>query len=117
MFRAIAAALLLSMSACAGTEVPDECADPPGFAEDVRPVIVQPKCSQCHSESLMGGLRNGAPEGLNFDRLDQFADRKNEFVEAITSGREPPPTLDPPIEMTALERDLADRWRFCGFLP
>ncbi len=107
--------------ACGGSEPviepPPECDVPPTYAQDVAP-IVERACIRCHSEMITGPARNGAPEGLDYDRFALFPDRAAmaAFVDAITSGRQPPPTLSPPLPTTADERALVSAWRTCGYL-
>lgn len=110
------------LGACGdGTEppvIPPECEDPPTFAVDVAPIIER-TCLRCHSEELAGIFRNNAPVGMDYDRLELFPDEaaKSAFVDAITSGRQPPPGADPPSPTTEEERITASAWKTCGYLP
>ncbi|MCC7386766.1 MAG: hypothetical protein IT384_33330 [Deltaproteobacteria bacterium] len=108
-------ALLVS---CGKEEAPlPGCETPPSFSAELRPGVVANKCLPCHSETKVGADRRGAPADLNFDRLELFAARQADFVDAITSGREPPSQLAPELAVLVEERDLVDRWRICGYSP
>lgn len=117
----LAAALAVTaLAACGGGEEPEplpECETPPSFSRDLRPGVVELRCLSCHSETRTGALRSGAPEGMNFDRLELFADARSQFVDSITSGRQPPPAIEPPNPVTEEERALVARWRLCGYAP
>lgn len=62
-----------------------------------------------------GAARNGAPVDLNFDTYELTEPHLPEFADPISSGREPPMGLDPPLITTAEERELVSKWRMCGF--
>ena len=109
-------ALLGLLALACGQDLPaDFCTDAPTFTNEIRPTIVEEKCIQCHSEGLQGAARNGAPAELNFDTFDSTEPYLAQFADAISSGREPPMGLDPPLVTTAEERDLVSKWRMCGF--
>lgn len=93
-----------------------ECQPPPGYAAAIEPLVAR-ACRGCHSSELTGPARQGAPVGLDYDTAADLAtaERRSDFVDAITSGRQPPPTLDPPIEVTADERAQVSAWRLCGY--
>lgn len=112
MRRAWLVALLLG--GCGSGGGPDICADAPTFTNDIRP-IAQQKCVQCHSQTLVGDARNGAPAGLDFDTYETTQPNIQAFADAISSGREPPMGLDPPVATSAAERDTVSRWRLCSF--
>jgi hypothetical protein len=107
-------ALVLLLGCGDGTQV-DFCTDAPTFTNQIRPTLVEEKCIQCHSEGLLGPARNGAPNELNFDTYDSTEPHLAAFADAISSGREPPMGLDPPLITTAAERELVAKWRMCGF--
>ena len=112
--RSIAVLALLA-SACGQAPPGDFCSDAPTFTNDIRPTIIEEKCIQCHTASLEGSARNGAPAGLDFDTFDSTEPHLSSFADAISSGREPPMGLEPPLVTTAAERDLVSKWRMCGF--
>lgn len=97
--------------------VPPECKPPPGYAADIEPLVAR-ACRGCHSSELSGPARRGAPVGLDYDSAADLAtpERRAAFIDAITSGRQPPPTLEPPIEVTADERAQVSAWRLCGYV-
>ncbi len=110
-------AVLLAVLGCGGGANVDFCTDAPTFSRDIRPTIVEEKCIQCHSSSLVGSARAGAPADLNFDTFESTQASLEVFADAISSGREPPMGLNPPILTTAEERDRVSKWRMCGFKP
>ena len=112
--RSIALLGLLAL-ACGKGPPADFCSDAPTFTNQIRPTIVEEKCIQCHSAALEGTARNGAPVDLDFDTYESTEPYLAQFADAISSGREPPMGLDPPLITTAEERDLVSRWRTCGF--
>lgn len=74
-------------------------------------------CTRCHSSTRSGAARNGAPEGLDWDRIDVVranADPMNEEAGANADGsvnREMPPNDPRPSD--AERRQLAE-WLACG---
>jgi hypothetical protein len=113
--RCAVAALALAALGCGTDPNVDFCSDAPTFTNQIRPTIVEEKCIQCHSEGLVGAARNGAPPDFNFDTYESTEPVLREFADAISSGREPPMGLDPPLATTPAERDLVSKWRMCGF--
>jgi hypothetical protein len=63
----------------------------------------------------LGEARMGAPDELDFDTYELAQPRLADIASAITSGREPPPSLMPPIVVTSEERMLVRDWRDCNF--
>lgn len=116
-----ALAFALAWASACGSDpvdpVPPECKPPPGYAVDIEPLVAR-ACRGCHSAELSGPARRGAPVGLDYDTAADLAtpERRSAFIDAITSGRQPPPTLDPPIEVTADERAQVSAWRLCGYV-
>ena len=116
--KRIALLLSLALVACGASEPPpNKCEIPPSYEKDLRPELVEAKCIQCHSENLSGLARGGAPEELNFDRYDLLESVRREFVDAITSGREPPRSAGVELEVNEEERALVVLWQSCGYLP
>jgi len=70
MLRMSAAALLI-LCGC-GEKIdalnPSDCPAGvvPNYEQDIRPVV-ETLCTGCHSSTLAGAGRNGAPAGVNFD--------------------------------------------------
>lgn len=106
--------LLAAGAACGGGSDPDPCLDAPTYTNKIGP-LVEMKCLGCHKEELLGMMRNGAPDNLNFDNYALAMPHFEQMVSEISSGREPPPTLDPPIVVTQEERELVRDWRDCGY--
>lgn len=101
--------------ACAPSEDSLDCEDAPTFTKDIQPEIVATTCIQCHSTERFAEGRRGAPADLNFNRYELIAPHRVAFLSAITSGRMPPPDLDPPIETTKAQREMAEAWGQCDF--
>jgi uncharacterized membrane protein len=105
----------LLIGGCGESTTSDVCASAPTFDRDIRPSLVEDKCINCHTTAKTGPERRGAPPDLNFDTYDTTLPNVDAFADAITSGRQPPPNLEPPLSTTAEERDLVSVWRQCGF--
>lgn len=104
----------LLFSAC-GTDPIDPCRDAPTYDTDIRR-IVDDKCITCHAQALMGSARMGAPDTLDFDDYATIQPNLDALADAITSGREPPrDTPDAPPATSAVERQLVNEWRRCGY--
>jgi mono/diheme cytochrome c family protein len=59
------------------------------FIADVQP-IVQTNCLGCHSFSISGGDRNGAPVAINFDTYENVVSNADRANARIQSGTMPP---------------------------
>jgi hypothetical protein len=113
---ALLAALALALAGCGGTSKRmDQCAGAPTFATVVFPNVVMPKCLPCHSMTVMGTNRMGAPVGLDFDTYDLVKPNIEMFADAITSGLEPP--MSSGITTTKADRSAVITWRMCNFPP
>ena len=114
---ALASAFTISclalVAGCADAPVPSACETPVTFTNDLFPVVVEPKCLPCHSETLRGTARNGAPDGVDFDTYAQVRPRAAAIADAITSGIEPPQNA--PVIVTSEDRALVRAWRSCGY--
>ncbi|MBI4821668.1 MAG: hypothetical protein HY791_35735 [Deltaproteobacteria bacterium] len=111
------AGALVALAACGTADpVADPCAEPPTFAQDIRPGVVERTCISCHTETKQGIVRQGATTGLDYDRYELITDLPG-FADSITSGRMPPPTLDPANPTSDVERAQVALWRKCGFKP
>ena len=95
---------------CGQDDGPGPCMNPPTFTRDIAP-LAEAKCATCHAP---GVIRRGAPPDLNFDRWPSIEPVVADFADAITSGRQPPPGVEPAV--TAEERQLVSLWRTCGFM-
>lgn len=96
-----------------GEDTPEVCSQPVRFPA-LSASVLQPYCAECHSSLQQGQARNGAPEALDFDTYEDVEPVAAAVANAITSGSMPPATLPRP---DPAERQLAEDWRRCGFLP
>ncbi len=73
-------------------------------------------CTRCHSSTLSGGERHGAPDGRDFDTIDGVQADLHRLDEVAASG--PASTNDymPPYEPAPTEDERArlGRWIACG---
>lgn len=72
------------------------------------------KCTTCHSSSLTGDARAGAPAGLDFDSEGGRAKWAEEMWIEIDTGRMPPPAPAGSGELSAAEKDAMRGWLACG---
>lgn len=111
----MAALIALAFAGCGDPPLADPCIDTPTYTNQIKPMILDTKCLQCHSMMLKMQARQGAPEGIDFDTYELAQPHFDAMSSAITSGREPPPTLMPKIEVTPAERELVSDWRSCMY--
>ena len=83
--------------------------------------IFQPHCLGCHSSTLAGDARNGAPASVNFDTFANATSNNNEvnaniLVQAGSMPRRPPPD-NTPIPLPQDLKNLMQAWANGGFLP
>jgi len=76
-------------------------------------------CTSCHSSSLRGAERNGAPSDHNFDTLDAIQDVGAEHIDGLAAaGPAHVNTAMPPHDQDAkpseMERRLLGEWLACG---
>jgi hypothetical protein len=74
-------------------------------------------CTDCHSSTLEGPARNGAPDPLNFDPPDGVAGFANQMLAVGTDANGEPPTMPPttaPRQPTTGQRDDFATWVDCG---
>ena len=97
----IAAVLALCVLACGGDDDDDSatnggtggsgggdrCDDAPSFSEVT---ALSQVCVNCHSSTLTGNARNGAPEGYDFDQYESASDKADEIEVLVQSGQMPP---------------------------
>jgi uncharacterized membrane protein len=76
-------------------------------------------CTHCHSMSLSGTARNGAPAGHNWDDYDSIAAHASEIDRAAAYGPKAMNDFMPPEEPrpTAAERTRLGEWLACEFAP
>ena len=73
-------------------------------------------CTRCHSESVTGAARNGAPADHNFDTVADIVFNKDHIDEHAAAGptvvnEEMPPTAPKPTEA---DRKKLGEWLACG---
>ena len=76
-------------------------------------------CTSCHSSSLSGAARNGAPSDHNFDTLDAIRDVGADHIDrAAAAGPDYVNTVMPPSgqepQPSEEERRLLGEWLACG---
>jgi cytochrome c5 len=123
-------ALALVLAACDAEEHDDEHADdegtPSGAAcdssltyENFGMSFMATYCTSCHSSTLSGVARNGAPDGHDFDSLDgillvaEHIDENAAFG-PDASNEEMPPSGPAPTEA---EREMLGAWLACESAP
>lgn len=103
--------IALLLAGCPADPVPDvsECESPTW--EDFAQGYVRTWCTPCHTSSLAGADRHGAPEGIDFDRWSQVYDwRERIAVRATGDGADMPPVGG--VDPADVER--FGRWLACG---
>lgn len=68
-------------------------------------------CTPCHSASLSGPARNGAPDGLDFDRWSEVVAVRDRVAVRATG---PSPTMPPLGGVAEADVALFARWLACG---
>jgi uncharacterized membrane protein len=74
-------------------------------------------CTRCHSTSLSGSARQGAPSDHNFDTLDAVHETELEHIdEQAAAGPKAVNTAMPPSDPkpTEAERRSLGEWIACG---
>jgi uncharacterized membrane protein len=113
---------LLLIAACNSTPKPPNtaCTPPPSYATSIAPIVAR-DCLPCHSQDNMTATsRRGAPPGVDFDTYAMVMARQGAFVDAVSSGVEPPARLIATASVAALtmdERNLVETWAGCGAAP
>jgi mono/diheme cytochrome c family protein len=90
----IAALLALCVLSCSG-DGDDESTSNGGDECDAAPTFSQVTafsevCVNCHSSTLDGNDRNGAPAGYDFDEYASASDKAGEIEDLVQSGEMPP---------------------------
>jgi uncharacterized membrane protein len=70
------------------------------------------KCTTCHSSSLTGSARNGAPADDNFDTEAGAEAHDDEIAHEVSEGAMPPPASN--ITLTAAEKHEILKWAVCA---
>lgn len=73
--------------------------------------VIRPNCLGCHSSTLQGGQRNGAPEGVNYDT---FAGAK-QFGDRIVQRAVKLMTMPPRGPIGDKEKQALKNWMMLGF--
>lgn len=81
------------------------------FEDSILPFF-EDYCLRCHSETKVGAARNDAPEGVDYDTLEDVLDQGTRIRERLLDG----PSLMPPSEPipTQMERDDIIAWIDCA---
>jgi hypothetical protein len=86
-------------------------------AQDFGTAFMQTYCLGCHSASLTGPARQGAPEGIDFDTLEDVR-RQAAVIDAhAAAGPNGAHTAMPPAsraQPTRQERERLGQWLACG---
>jgi len=74
-------------------------------------LTIWPLCTVCHSSSLSGSARQGAPANVNFDSYAAAARAAGEAVTEVSAGRMPPSGETQPA---SAETAALEQWAQCG---
>lgn len=100
------------LGSCGGDSgnTPAECPVELSYTATAEP-FVSKYCVTCHSESVTGSARNGAPEDVNFgDEADLFA--HGTHITEYVSDKMMPPSFA--LQPTTAERDAFVAWTKCS---
>ncbi|MBK7827083.1 hypothetical protein [Nannocystis sp.] len=111
MHTAVRTLVLLSLShllfACSGaTNVDCKQVTVPKYAA----MTAWARCTNCHSSSLSGGSRAGAPSGINYDSYDAAVADADIALSQVDSGSMPPSGSP---KLSAAEKDQIINWASC----
>ena len=110
--RAIAWLSVL-VGACGSAPVCDDPSNPPDFATQVAPLLAS-RCLPCHSVSVRGPNRQGAPRESNYDTYEQAAVNAQAMANRAASESQPmPPRSSGLPRLTASELSLLRQWVSC----
>lgn len=110
--------LVLLLAACHSSDgdgdtpsdgVDAECPTTPATWENLADPVLRTWCTPCHSESLTGPARSGAPDGVDFDDYADVASFGALISAAVADERMPPSGGLP-----ASDRDALIAWVECG---
>lgn len=100
------------IAGCGGEEEGlGECPPNSSAAQAAGHDVVVGKCEVCHSSQVTGTNRLGAPEDLNFDKLETVRAEADEMYEETMSGEMPP---DPGSKVTGTDLENMRIWLACG---
>ena len=72
--------------------------------------LLSETCTGCHSSTLAGEARGGAPASINFDTYDSAKASAESAVAAVYNGSMPPGGSDLPTD----QKDQLYAWGLCG---
>jgi cytochrome c5 len=130
-FLAGAAIALSSFAAvaCGDTEDPPPAAAPPGLStgstcpssstltyENFGTDFFARYCTRCHSETLVGAERHGAPGGYNWDDIEAVREHAAEIDKMAAAGPDRTNTTMPPSVPRPLDEERLNlgEWLACG---
>ncbi|MFT5682962.1 MAG: putative membrane protein [Myxococcota bacterium] len=108
--------MLWILLACGGDKSADDTAEPVDCAQvtnwnTVGAPFIYTWCTPCHSPTLSGEDRQGAPEGVDFGEIEDVWDYADRIEARVFAQSSPMPPAGGPTETELAE--LAD-WIACG---
>jgi hypothetical protein len=102
--------LVLLCVACGGGESPlGECPPNSQNQQTFGASILYTTCTGCHSQSLEGEAREGAPVGKDYDTPELVWPQAEEILEWVLSG-----TMPPPDGLNELQMEYVRIYLACG---
>lgn len=91
-----------------------ECADAPTYAQHVAPLLTR-SCLSCHSGTVRGANRQGAPREADYDTYEQASAQALAIATRVSSAASPmPPRTSAAPRLSPEEQGLISRWQQCG---
>ena len=113
MSRSLRAACVLAFaslfSACAPQAPSVECAT--ATVVPYSQLTILSLCTGCHSSTVTGNKRDGAPGGVNYDSYAAAKAEASSGAAQVNAGEMPPPGEAQP---TADQKDALYSWAACG---
>lgn len=106
-----AVSLLSSLWMGCGEEGLGDCPTDSAAAEAAGQKIIEAQCVYCHGSQAVGSARQGAPDDLNFDKLDTVKAEAAEMYEETESGAMPPGSA---AKITGTDLENVRVWLACG---
>ncbi len=113
-------AALMAMTGCGSDPEPPAGECPPGGTsltyQNFGQGFFTSYCTRCHSSTLSGDARNGAPEGDDWDSLERIRDEADEIDEFAGAEGDKVHTQMPPNPPNPSdeERRKLSEWLACG---
>ena len=101
--------LALALAAC-GNDVDPACRPTDITYQTFGEPFMATWCNGCHSAALPPGMRQDAPDDVNFDTLDEIRTQWLPIVQTTTDVETMPPEGGP----SSSERQLLAAWLRCG---